>query len=248
MTARIFLDIETIPAEPDDPAWLAYAAALEADLRTTEPPKSMSKPETIAKWREEHEASIPATIEAHRLRTGLDPALGRIAVLCYARADRPVQALRCDDPSDEGEALDRLGELLAVHRGYQIVGHNVKGFDAPFLAVRSYAHDLGHVARMVWRPGAKPWEQPVVDTMDLWPVVGYAGRPSEAVPTVRGHTGRSLPTLCRLLGIPTDANPIDGSEVAAAWHDGRRAEVVRHCVEDVEQVREVYRRITGHAI
>ena len=78
---------------------------------------------------------------------------------------------------------------------------------------------------MVWRPGAKPWDQPVEDTMDLWPVVGYAGRPTEAVPTVRGHTGRSLPTLCRLLGIPTEANPIDGSEVAAAWYDGRRADV-----------------------
>jgi predicted PolB exonuclease-like 3'-5' exonuclease len=239
MTARIFLDIETIPAEPDDPAWLAYAAELEVKLRNAKPPANYKSADAIGKWQAEHEAGIPKAIEVARVDSGLEPALGRIAVLCYAVDDSPVQALRCDDPSDEADALARLGEVLAVHRGYQLVGHNAKGFDAPFLAVRAYRHDLGHVARMVWRPGAKPWEQPVV---------GYAGRPSEAVPTVRGHTGRSLPTLCRLLGIPTDANPIDGSEVAAAWHDGRRAEVVRHCVEDVEQVREVYRRITGHAI
>ncbi len=248
MTARPFADIETLPAEPDDPAWLAYAAALEADLRTAEPPKSMSKPETIAKWREEHEASIPATIEAHRLRTGLESALGRIAVLCYAIDDGPVFAHQCDDLDGERAALIGLHAALSRARAYKLTGHNFRGFDAPFIAVRAYWHGLGHVARAVWKPGAKPWDQPVEDTMDLWPVVGYAGRPTEAVPTVRGHTGRSLPTLCRLLGIPTEANPIDGSEVAAAWYDGRRADVVRHCVEDVEQVRAVYRAITGHAV
>lgn len=248
MTARIFADTETIPALPDDPAWLAYADALEADLRTAEPPKSMSKPETIAKWREEHEASIPATIEAHRLRTGLDPALGRIAVLAWAVDDGEVVPVQCDTLDIERAALRMLGDVLSRQRAYKLTGHNIKGFDAPFIAVRAYWHGLGQVARAVWKPGAKPWDQPVEDTMDLWPVVGYAGRPSEAVPTVRGHTGRSLPTLCRLLGIPTDANPIDGSEVAAAWYDGRRADVVRHCVEDVEQVREVYRRITGHDV
>jgi DNA polymerase elongation subunit (family B) len=131
------------------------------------------------------------------------------------------------DTDDEREVLAALDNLIGGERGVRIVGHNVAGFDIPFLRVRALRHRLPRLAAAFGRWTGKPWDARCVDTMALWPSTG------------RGQTFVKLQHIRRALGLPVQVG-IDGSEVAAAWYDGRRDEVIRHCRLDVADVREVY--------
>jgi hypothetical protein len=203
MTAPLlFLDIETAPIPAADPLWLEYVHA-----------RGVSQDEA----------------EKLRLLTPLDPMLGRVVCIGVAGiADGDVPEVLT---GDEADLLAGLGDAL---RGLRItlVGHNVRGFDVPFLAVRARCHRMHGLARDLAAAT-------LIDTRDLWPRVEHYGAPP--VPTVRGVNGASLPSICRALGLAHPGDTITGADVATAWEAGDRASVIDHCRADVERVRDVYR-------
>ena len=107
------------------------------------------------------------------------------------------------------------------------VGHNILGFDAPYIWRRAIANGIRPPAFFEPPVELKAWSKGIGDTMIMW-----SG--------VRDRV--SLDTLCKVFGIP-GKDGIDGSMVWDMYQNGRLEEISEYCVEDVEKTSEVYKRM-----
>lgn len=211
---RLYIDIETLPANltPEEIATLARE----------EVPGSYKKPEAIEAWIAENGANVHA-------RAALKSMQGRILMLAWAVEDEPVQSVYLDDPNDPRPVFDALLSAVAPLRSPVWIGHNIAGFDLPYL--RHIAFQRRHpVARAI--PHAR-YSPSMVDTMQLWS--GTSPRPD--------YVG--LARIAAFLGIPAKVGDIDGSKVFEAWKAGRHAEIRAYGEGDVETVRAVHRVMVG---
>lgn len=220
---NVFFDLETLPSQ--DPAVKAeLAAAVTA-------PAKLSKPESIAEWLA---ANRESEAEAAWLKTSFDGGVGQACVIGWAIEDEEPQSLQVGALGREDEA-DMIEEwfraLHEVHRGTSgtrpcFVGHNIIGFDLPFLWKRAM---VLNVKPPLWFPrNPKPWSDVVCDTMLLWDSTQRAGG--------------SMDRLCRLLGI-SGKGDMDGSKVWPMVRDGQIDAVSEYCRDDVERTRAMYRRM-----
>ena len=225
---KLFIDTESIPTQ--------QPGALEEIRKSIQPPGNMSKAETIAKWMMENADS--AAEEKWR-KTALDGTKGELVVIGFATDDDPIVSTHYRDlDMSEGDliqnAFDEMAEknsvAIATRGDYlnpQFIGHNIIGFDIRFLFQRAVI--LG-----IKPPFQLPTDQrynsdKVFDCMLAW--AGWGNY-------------ISLDALCAALGIPCQSNGVDGSMVWDLVKAGRIGDVVTHCMEDVESVRRVYRRMT----
>lgn len=163
----------------------------------------------------------------------LSPTLGTVIAIGYAIDDGPIVILDAFDRAQEFDALRALGVALhGLKRNYVLVGHNAKGFDIPFLQARMVIRGLARAVPLLGKPGSKPWELPVEDTFDLFPHPSGSGTPG----------ARSLQVICAALGIPAQSGPL-GGDMAACLASGDLDAIRSHLRADVDQVREVYRRL-----
>lgn len=233
--SNLFLDIETAPTQ--DPALIAMLreeadAKLAAALEAVKPHGALKDPEKIAKDLADKRAALinghAASIQEAYLETALDGGYGQIVSIAFAGDEGPVRDFTVPDlgRASEGELLDRFFREL-WQRGRQcLVGHNLVGFDLPFLWKRAIIHNVEPPA---WMPSdAKPWDRELTfDTMTCW----------------AGPKGRiSLDRLGRLLGLP--AKESSGADVWALAQAGDFDAIAAHCRADVERTRAVFRRMT----
>lgn len=218
----IYIDIETIPTSRTD--------VIERIAREIAPPATTTTEAGREKWMLEKSADA---IEKQHHDTGFDGGLGELACVSVAQGTGDVVSFSRREDCGESQLLRDLYAWLAaaqesVHR-YPLcfVGHNVQ-FDLTFL------HKRGVVLRLPppvpWNHDAPPWKDGYIDTQQLW----WGNRPGK---------GSSLARLCEALSVEHD-DAIDGSQVWAAWLDGRIDEIVEHCEADVRRVRDCHRRIT----
>ena len=216
---KIYLDIETLPTS--DTAFIADIA------KTIAPPGNISKAETIAAW--EAEKKPLAVAEAVK-KTSFDGLYGSIACICWAYDDRVVEH-SAPEHSEPELLVDffRDIEAMTMHKGdVQFVGHNIAGFDLPFLRHRAIIHGIKPPHALMRAMNAKPWGESIADTMLMW----SADREKRV----------SMDKLCKAFGIPGKGD-FDGSMVADTWpFDPRK--VIDYCVEDVKRTREIYKRMT----
>jgi hypothetical protein len=211
----LYLDIETLPAT--DPAIIAEIAS------GITPPKTMTKPETIAAWEAETKPLIVADAVA---KTSFNGALGSICVIGWAWDDEPARSATVEKMSERGvlQAWVKLVTMAADYGSKVIVGHNVS-FDLRFLWQRAII--LG-VEMPHWLPRAPaPWHREIFDTM-----TAFAGQRDTI----------SLDNLCKALGIEGKGD-FDGSMVAAAWAAGEYDKVASYCRADVDRVRQIHKRM-----
>lgn len=219
----VYMDIETVPAQ--DPAIRSeLAAAVTA-------PAKYSKPESIAEWLE---ANREAEAEAAWLKTSFDGGAGQVCVIGWAVEDGAAISMQVDDLSRDAERevlacwFDWLTKLYAGTSGTRpcLIGHNIIGFDLPFLWKRAM---VLNVKPPLWFPRSpKPWSDVVADTMLLWDSTQRAGG--------------SMDRLCRLFGMEGKGD-MDGSKVWPMVRDGKIDAVAEYCRGDVERTRAIYRRM-----
>ncbi len=221
----IYIDIETLPTT--DPE--AIAAIAEA----VTPPANISKAETIAAWQIEKKPSLVAQAVA---KTSFDTLLGSIACICWAIDDGDVQSVDCR-AGEAGMLLEFFSvlsvDLQSTHsridsNTHTYVGHNLAGFDLPFLKHRAIVHGIKPSSSLLRAMNAKPWDASIADTMLMW----SADRERRV----------GLDRLCRAMGIPGKGD-FDGSMVASTW-PADPEKVIRYCMDDVERVRALHRRLT----
>lgn len=217
MSDYLYLDIETIPT--DDAERIAEIAA------SITPPKTMSKPETIAEW----EANTkPGLVSEAVAKTSFSGAYGKICCIGWAWSDDEPKAWIDHIGQSEVVTIRNAFHEINKRAGYgfpTIVGHYVAGFDIRFLWQRAMV--LG-VALPSWVPrDPKPWDKQVFDTMNAW------GGAKDTI---------SLDNLCKALGIPGKGD-VDGSMIAGMWKRGEYQQIADYCRSDVERVRSVHRKM-----
>lgn len=218
----------TPPERRKRPSNITKADTAEAWERAEDERHAAAVVEGAAAW---HEQQRAAAWDAYAARA-LSPMTGRIHCICYAIDDGPVVTLE----GVELRMLEDLNGALVTLEPHDItlIGHNIKGFDLPFLRVRAMKHSTP-LQHSLPAATAKPWEQPVTDTMEAWPCGSRFGK---------ANGSAKLTDIAAFLGIETPPNPIDGSQVLAAYLDpARRAAIAEHCRHDVEVLRSVWYRM-----
>jgi 3'-5' exonuclease len=132
---------------------------------------------------------------------------------------------------DEVELLTRFWEV--AERFEQVVTFNGRGFDVPFLYLRSAL--LGVVIRRKDWLGYRYQAVPHCDLADQLTFYGVSGRDG---------AGRrfNLDFYCKAFGIESPKGQgVTGMEVGRLMAEGRQREVAEYCLRDVRATLELYR-------
>lgn len=220
---NVFLDIETIPKQPE-----AEAKALIAE--TIEAPNTMKKADTIKDWHEgngKYEGVKEAAIEDAYRKTSFDGAKGEICSIAWKIEGFKVDSV-ARNVTDEKEMLEIFFSALKIEMSGRppfFIGQYVAGFDLKFLFHRSIINQVN--------PGFKiPFDgrhtKDFYCTQAAW--AGYNGRMSQD-------------NLCKALGIEGKPDDIDGSKVWDFYKAGKIDRIEEYNRHDVETVIEIYNRI-----
>ncbi len=214
-------------------------AAVIADMeKTISAPGQYKKQESIDEWLKENKASALKELVG---KTSFDGLMGRIACISWAFDDNDIQSTRATDTEDEViaafyDAIDDAAQFKHPHGSskFEVIfcGHNVAGFDLPFLKHRSIIHKIKPPQELQKAMNAKPWDGCIADTMLMW--------------SSDSQKRASMDKLCEAFGIKGKEG-FDGSMVNEEWVNGDRSKVIEYCKDDVRRTREIYKRITFSA-
>lgn len=128
----------------------------------------------------------------------------------------------------EKDILTYLAPILS--KAGQIVAHNGRNFDYPFLTKRYIINRL--TPPQVLTAEQKPWDtyKQRIDTNDLW-------NPQTFHKT-------SLELLCQAFSIKTPKDTLRGEDVAQYFSEGKIDQVSLYCIKDVVALQQVYLAIT----
>lgn len=223
---NLYCDIETLPAI--DPELIAEIAA------SVKPPATHKKQETIDAWMLENKESAIKELVG---KTSFDGLFGRIACIAWAFDDGEVCSTLHTD--SEVEAINRFYDAVreVAKVGYHggntsvpiaVVGHNVAGFDLPFLKHRSIIQGICPQPDIRKAMNAKPWDACIADTMLMW--------------SPEREKRVSMDKLCKVFGIAGKGD-FDGSMVAETWPNDPQ-KVIDYCKDDVVRTRLIYKRLS----
>lgn len=236
---NIFLDIETIPEQPEEEAKAKISETIQA-------PATMSKPETIYAWHEGHgkyQGVKEAAIDAEYRKSSFDGANGEICSIGWATLDSDIFHFTRSKNQDESYLLqyffDTLRNILGPHKTLDnsdqktiysfsppyFIGHNIGGFDLKFLLQRCIINNIRPPFAL---PFSGRHSVDFYDTMIAWS--GYKNWISQD-------------NLCKALGIAGKPDNLDGSKVYDLWKDGDYKTIASYNMDDVEKNRLIYNRL-----
>ena len=160
----------------------------------------------------------------------LHAEFGMICAVAYANAltDEPPHIYTAGSIEEEAQMLADL-EHIFDNESVTLIGHNIKGFDLPFIAKR-YIAQRGYLPKTLNFAGKKPWEIPHKDTMEI---LRFAG-----------DCSMSLRSACLLLGIEDPKGSVCGSDVSQLFREGKLDIIGDYCGGDVVADRAVVRKLT----
>ncbi|WP_165775072.1 3'-5' exonuclease [Mameliella alba] len=213
-TNYIYFDIETIPDQSEK--------ARDRCRAEVKPPANIKKAESIETWMAENAEKAARDMLA---KTSFDGGAGHVCTIGWATNDGPVRVEHAETVSDEAGVLDAFFRALP-RRDVTIVGHNIIGFDIPFLLKRAVVLGVELPSEWSFPRDPKPWSKGAFDTMFAW-----AG--------VRDRI--SMNRLCGILGI-VGKTDFDGSMVADAWAEGQHLTIATYCDDDVRRTRAIHQK------
>ena len=220
---KTFLDIETVPEQPED-----EAKALIAE--TIKPPAAMKKEETIADWHSgagKYAGAKDKAIDDEYRKGSFDGAKGQICSIAMAVEDNNVISWATDSGDDSKIITAFFNHLRHKLKGRPpyFIGHYIGGFDLKFIFHRAVINKI-----------QPPFELPFsgrhgthfYDNMIAW--AGYKDRISQD-------------NLCKALGIEGKPGDICGANVLDHYRAGGIDRIEEYNAHDVEQAREIYKRL-----
>ncbi len=139
--------------------------------------------------------------------------------------------------TDERRIVESFSNMLTQKKLTinKLCGHNAKEFDIPFIVRRMLILGVT-VPDLLKIYDKKPWDMPIVDTMEMWKCGAY-------------RYPAQLKLLCQVLGVPSPKDDIDGSEVAGVFYKEKNYDrIATYCQKDVVATMQVHRRITGQKL
>ena len=218
---NIFLDIETIPEQPEDEARAVIAKTITA-------PAQMKDPKTIKAWHDgegKYSGVKNALIEEKYRKSALDGGLGQICSIAYKSAESNIGFSECHDNEKVliEQSFESIHESLKSRPPF-FVGHNIE-FDLRFLFHRAVIlgvrppFKLNHNGRH---------DQHYFDTMREW--AGY-----------RGFV--SLDAVCKALGLEGKGD-ISGADVWDLYREREFKKISSYNMSDVLMVEQIFNRMT----
>ena len=216
---NLFIDIETIPA--GDPIV----------LRELEPPGNISKQDSIEAWYKEKAPAIAA--KKYRERA-LDSMAGEILCIGYAIEEEPVECI----VGIENDILKKFSCIISKYAGewdepLTFIGWNVAKFDIPWIWRKAIKYELIGLRDVFNRDRYKG---NYLDLMLTW-ATDYKDY------TKMGDVAKFLGLSDKFGNLRDKFSHITGAMIYDAYIEGRMDEIVEYCKNDVEIVREIYRRI-----
>lgn len=130
----------------------------------------------------------------------------------------------------EEEILLSFSDMVDRSPGYLLAAHNGKGFDFPFMARRYLINGI-EVPRLLDIRGKKPWEIPLLDTMEVWSMGQF-------------NYNVSLRQLAQIFDIVDPKGDIDGTQVWKVFYEDNDIDrIVEYCTKDVEALMYIAQRI-----
>ena len=117
------------------------------------------------------------------------------------------------------EFMTTAAKIMQKYPKMQWVGHNIKGFDMPYLIKRSLINKVS-VPPSFHLHKQKPWENCLLDTQDVWKFGGW--------------NSAKLGLISELLGIPSPKDAMSGPEVNEYYWSGRLGEIKTYCEKDIQ--------------
>lgn len=207
MPKVLHLDIETIP----------FKKITDEDIVA---PKNMSKPETIAKWKEEE--GFAETVKKH----SVDLLLCRVIVIGISLDGAEPIALYSDDEKELFTMFNKWFEDNITPPERHMVtfsGFNLKGFDYPIIALRMAKYNLS-----------------MKGYFDL--AINKNTRFFDIAARLAGFKYGvyfSQDAVCKFMGIP-QKDGVDGSMVYDMYKQGMVKEIKDYCKSDVSTVVKIY--------
>lgn len=211
------------------------------DIETTSGFKTLdelkeSHPELISFWdrkekfirAEDVELRDTESSDIYFQKASLTAEWGRIVCISVGQIkfdenDVPFMQKKSFYGSDEKELLvdfvNFMSQVFFKAPGIKLVGHNIKGFDLPYIIKKSILYSL-ELPRQLHLHKVKPWENCLIDTYEVWKAGGWSSA--------------ALAHLCLLLGIKNPKDDMNAGEVGAAFYAGRIEEIKNYCEEDIE--------------
>jgi predicted PolB exonuclease-like 3'-5' exonuclease len=224
---NVFIDIETIPTQPEDEARSLIAKSISA-------PKTMSKAETIEAWHNgegKYAGEKDKAIETAYRKTSLSGTTGEIISIAWAVDDGEIFRFSRESSDSEHRLLYlfalELNKQLALRPAY-FIGHNVR-FDLRFLYQRAVINN-GFKSLDLKQNGRH--SNDFFCTMEAW--AGFGQRISQD-------------NLCKALGIEGKPEGIDGSKVWDYVKAGDIKKVEEYNADDVDKLRQIYNRIKSYS-
>lgn len=213
----ITFDIETIPTNNDD---------VINDLRKSiKPPAQYKKKESIDQWLNDNAEN---ELKKSLSKTSLNGMHGRVACIAFAKDDEDV--LSTEKEMTEEDVIQDFYDHIKFLENKIITfcGHNIAGFDLPFLKHRSMILGIKPPDCLLNAMKSKPWDGYIIDTMLMW--------------STDKDKRVSLDNLCKALGIEGKGD-MNGSMVADTWLEDPQ-KVIDYCKDDVLKTREVYKHLS----
>lgn len=130
-----------------------------------------------------------------------------------------------------GSELTILNTFAAAcTRAKALCSHAGKGIIFPFIARRTIINGL-ILPTLLNVGNIKPWENPNVDTQDLW--------------QFGGHVYPSMELMCKVLNIPMDRQ-LESSQVPHAFYQNKIEEIKTACSQDVVSLARLYVKLVGN--
>lgn len=224
---NIFLDIETIPTQPEEATKDEIALTIEA-------PGQMKKPETIAEWHNgegKYAGVKDAAIDVAYRKTALDGGKGEIISVCVSDGNDFGIAFRALDGMSEMQLIaDLFATVLDFCTGDQhcsdpyFIGHNIQ-FDLKFIWQRAVILGVKPPFKL---PFGGRHKSDFYDNMQVW--AGFNQRISQD-------------NLAKALDIEGKPDDIDGSKVWDFVKAGDVKRVAEYNKYDVETVIKIYNRL-----
>ncbi len=179
----------------------------------------------------------------YQSNASLHPEFGKIVTISIGQIQfdeigMPIQSkIKSFYGDDEHTLLSEFNQILIAvfnkNQNVKLTGHNIKKFDAPWIIKRCLINGIMPTTKLHLHK-QKPWENCLLDTLEVWKFGGY--------------NGASLGILCNVLGIPTPKDDISGSDVNRVYWQGGLERIKDYCEKDVLATMNILLKISSMPI
>ncbi|MDL2315203.1 3'-5' exonuclease [Bacteroidales bacterium OttesenSCG-928-C19] len=214
----LFLDIETVPLLPSFD-----------DLSEEKKALWEKKCKLLSRYQPEEESKAEELYE----RAGIYAEFGKIICISVGYFSKDQLRVKSFYDDDEKVLLTEFARLVQQHFSrpqHRLCAHNGKEFDYPYIARRMLINGI-KLPPILNITGKKPWENPHLDTLEMWKFGDY-----------KHYT--SLELLASVFDIPTPKDDIDGSQVCEIyWKENDLKRIVNYCQKDVITVVRLFQKM-----